>query len=45
MAAGPFTTVDSLEYAPLEDLLRVVAAKKPDVAVLCGPFVDASHPR
>lgn len=45
VAAGPFTTSDSLEYEPLEDLLRVVVARKPDVCVLAGPFVDANHPR
>ncbi|EWM28950.1 hypothetical protein Naga_100389g2 [Nannochloropsis gaditana] len=45
VAAGPYTTTDSLEYEPLEDLLKVIAARQPDVAVLCGPFVDANHPQ
>mmetsp|Transcript_1536 Transcript_1536/g.2879 ORF Transcript_1536/g.2879 Transcript_1536/m.2879 type:complete len:215 (-) Transcript_1536:1712-2356(-) len=42
-AAGPFTTADNLEYEPLEELLSLVASTKPDVLVLMGPFVDASH--
>lgn len=45
VAAGPYTTTDSLEYEPLEDLLKVIAARQPDVAVLCGPFVDSNHPK
>jgi len=45
VAAGPFTTSDSLEYAPLTDLLAAVAKHKPDVVILLGPFVDADHPR
>ena len=45
VAAGPYTTTDNLDYQPLEDLMRVIAATKPDVAVLAGPFVDATHPR
>ena len=45
VAAGPYTTTDSLEYEPFEDLLKVIAARQPDVAVLCGPFVDANHPK
>jgi hypothetical protein len=44
VAAGPFTTADNLEYEPLEELLSTVASSKPDVLILMGPFVDASHP-
>ncbi|NXE57735.1 DPOA2 polymerase, partial [Casuarius casuarius] len=42
-ACGPYTTSDSLAYAPLADLVAVVARDKPDVCVLFGPFVDAKH--
>ena len=44
VACGPFTTADNLEYEPLEELLGNVASEKPDVLILVGPFVDASHP-
>jgi len=44
IAAGPFTTTDSLNYEPLEDLLGRVLKEKPDVCILVGPFVDSSHP-
>ena len=44
VACGPFTTADNLEYEPLEELLTNVASEKPDVLILVGPFVDASHP-
>ncbi|XP_065915346.1 DNA polymerase alpha subunit B-like [Dysidea avara] len=43
VAAGPFTTSDSLDMDPLSDLLRVVSTETPDILVLCGPFVDADH--
>jgi hypothetical protein len=43
-AAGPFTTSDSLDYQPLQDLLVKVLQAKPDVLVLVGPFVDISQP-
>lgn len=43
-AAGPFSTLDDLEYEPLEDLLANVVEAKPDVLILMGPFVDAKHP-
>ena len=45
LAAGPFMTTDSLVYEPLNDLLGVVKAARPDVVVLVGPFVDAEHPK
>lgn len=44
VAAGPFTTSDTLSYEPLRELLGTVAAKKPDVLILIGPFVDVSQP-
>ncbi len=43
-ACGPFTTTEDLEYEPLNDLLTIVRESRPDVAILCGPFVDAKHP-
>uniref|UniRef100_A0A8C4PC98 DNA polymerase alpha subunit B n=1 Tax=Dromaius novaehollandiae TaxID=8790 RepID=A0A8C4PC98_DRONO len=36
-ACGPYTTSDSLAYAPLADLVAVVARDKPDVCVLVRP--------
>jgi hypothetical protein len=44
VACGPFSLAGDLEYEPLEDLLAHVAADKPAVLVLMGPFVDADHP-
>ncbi len=43
VAVGPFTTSDNLEYEPLRELLGKMLDKKPDVLILVGPFVDASH--
>lgn len=44
VASGPFTTSDNLDYEPLTELLSNIANDKPDVAILIGPFVDATHP-
>jgi DNA polymerase alpha subunit B len=44
IAAGPFTTQDNLDYAPLTEILTKVQNTKPDVLILVGPFVDSSHP-
>jgi DNA polymerase alpha subunit B len=41
---GPYTASDNLEYEPLDDLLAVISAEKPDVVILAGPFVDMRHP-
>ncbi|KAL9953110.1 hypothetical protein ACROYT_G040470 [Oculina patagonica] len=43
VAAGPFTTSDSLLYEPLADLMKRVQNDKPDLLILLGPFVDAKH--
>lgn len=43
VACGPYTTGDNLLYEPLSDLLSYVAANRPHVVFLCGPFVDAKH--
>lgn len=40
VAAGPFTQVDSLDYEPLEDLMKYVKTHRPHVVVLIGPLVD-----
>lgn len=46
VAAGPFTSSEDLEYAPLGALLDYCAAQvpPPEVLLLLGPFVDAEHP-
>ncbi|XP_058947693.2 DNA polymerase alpha subunit B [Pocillopora verrucosa] len=43
VAAGPFTTSDSLLYEPLADLIKTVQNDKPDLLILLGPFVDSKH--
>lgn len=43
-ASGPFTTSDNLDFKPLADLLTAVRSAVPDVLILCGPFIDATHP-
>ena len=46
VAAGPFTSSEDLEYAPLGALLHYCAQpqQRPDLLLLVGPFVDAEHP-
>ena len=44
VAAGPFTTVNDLSFEPLKEVVEKVCREKPDVLVLCGPFVDRDHP-
>lgn len=41
---GPYTTSDNLDYEPLVDALALVRVQKPNVVVLCGPFVDMRQP-
>jgi len=43
VAAGPYCLRDSLDYAPLEQLLQHAARKQPQILVLLGPFVDAAN--
>lgn len=43
VAAGPYTTKDSLQYVPLAELLASAAEEKPDLLILCGPFVDVNQ--
>ncbi|XP_064622329.1 DNA polymerase alpha subunit B-like [Lineus longissimus] len=40
IACGPFSTIDSLSYEPLGDLMTVIQREKPDVCIFLGPFVD-----
>ncbi|WOO78183.1 DNA polymerase alpha subunit B [Vanrija pseudolonga] len=44
VAAGPYTLEDNLDYEPLDALVDVACDERPDVVILLGPFVDASHP-
>ncbi|KAL7453331.1 hypothetical protein ACHAWC_004999 [Mediolabrus comicus] len=41
---GPFTTKDNLNYDPLQDIVYSISRDKPDVVIMCGPFVDARQP-
>ena len=41
---GPFTTKDNLDYDPLVDAILKIATDKPDVVIMCGPFVDGRQP-
>ena len=39
VAAGPFTTSDSLDMVPLSDLLRSVAEERPDILILVSESI------
>ena len=41
---GPFTTKDNLNYDPLQDIVYKISTDKPDVVIMCGPFVDGRQP-
>ena len=41
---GPFTTKNNLDYDPLLDAITKISEDKPDVVIMCGPFVDGRHP-
>ena len=41
---GPFTTRDNLDYDPLVEALVQIQKDRPDVVILCGPFVDGRQP-
>ncbi|KAK9465720.1 DNA polymerase alpha subunit B N-terminal-domain-containing protein [Lipomyces arxii] len=45
IAKGPFTTQDDLAFAPLIELIDRCIESKPDVVILMGPFIDATHPQ
>lgn len=40
---GPFNPSDSLSYEPLQDLIELIVKDEPDLVILLGPFLDASH--
>ena len=48
VAAGPFTldsdsSCKELDYSPLDALLKSVVSTRPEVLILCGPFVDSEN--
>lgn len=43
VACGPFTTLDSDSWQPLEDILARIKEARPHVAILLGPFVDMKN--
>jgi len=43
VAAGPFTTAESVGMDPLQDILSVIKDQKPSVAFLVGPFLDVKN--
>lgn len=48
IAAGPFTLdvnskSNELDYSPLDSLLSSVVMKRPEVLILCGPFIDSEN--
>lgn len=43
IAAGPYTQDDDLVYDPLQDLVVYLKENKPNVLILCGPFMEAEH--
>ncbi|XP_051170404.1 DNA polymerase alpha subunit B [Leptopilina boulardi] len=44
VAAGPFTSIDNLNYEPLMNLLERIKEEEPHVLILIGPFVEYTHP-
>lgn len=45
IAAGPYTTDQNLDFAPLHTFLDNAAAAYADTVILLGPFLDAEHPQ
>lgn len=43
IAAGPYTNDDDLVYDPLQDLVMYLKENRPNVLILCGPFMEADH--
>lgn len=43
VAAGPFTTSDTLSNEPFQDLMKYVKINNPHVLILLGPFVDMKN--
>jgi DNA polymerase alpha subunit B len=44
VAAGPYTTDDSLDFQALEALCKEASATNADGLILHGPFLDLEHP-
>lgn len=44
VAAGPYTTDQNLDFAPLHTFLDNAATACADSIILLGPFLDAEHP-
>lgn len=44
IAAGPFTTIDNLDFEPFKRFISKIALTPPDVLILIGPFVPDKHP-
>ncbi|KAH6641964.1 DNA polymerase alpha 70 kDa subunit [Boeremia exigua] len=45
VAAGPYTTDQNLDFAPLHTFLDNAATAYADTIILLGPFLDAEHPQ
>lgn len=45
VAAGPYTTDQNLDFAPLHAFLDSAATSAADTIILLGPFLDAEHPQ
>lgn len=45
IAAGPYTTDQNLDFAPLHAFLDNAAEAYADSIILVGPFLDAEHPQ
>jgi DNA polymerase alpha subunit B len=45
IAAGPYTTDQNLDFAPLHTFLGNAAEAYADSIILVGPFLDAEHPQ
>lgn len=43
VVAGPYCLRDSLDFSPLEQVLRHAAREKPQVLIVMGPFLDANN--
>jgi DNA polymerase alpha subunit B len=45
IAAGPYTTDQNLDFAPLHAFLNNAVTSAADTIILLGPFLDAEHPQ
>ncbi|KAF2838051.1 DNA polymerase alpha/primase associated subunit [Patellaria atrata CBS 101060] len=44
IAAGPYSTNDTLDFSPLRALCEIALSASADALILHGPFIDAEHP-